>query len=491
MNQKIKLDKGDQQLQDAGDAIIGFVKGIIRGTKKLISDPIKLAIFTVITLICGVIFYFRKDIFPMIVPDAGEGFHIVKILLSLILIVPFLFIYLIGEEEKSEQDEFEKKFAEIKFCGKGGTYPKFVSKEEDGKKVIYSFYSPGLNILEWRKRQVEIETALNCNILRVETAKNTNQIIKLHTVPASEGIKENLPWSNEYIKEKDFILAVGEGILDEVTFDLNKYPHALIAGVTGSGKSVILRCMLWQCIKKGAKIYMIDFKGGVEFGKQYEAFGEVITDRKSALELTKELVKEMKLRLEVFRKYGVKNITEYNEMFPDKPLARIVLVCDEIAEMLDKTGLAKADAAIFYEIEKELSSIARLARAPGINMILATQRPDAKVLVGQIKNNLPIRISGRMVDTVASEMVLGNNKASTLGDTLGRFMYTIGSDTYEFQAYNFKDDILENGNYQIGGMLMEGYSGECELIDEEDEEEYYDDYLDISSEDDYDEYEGF
>ncbi|MFV0518276.1 MAG: helicase HerA-like domain-containing protein [Aminipila sp.] len=244
-------------------------------------------------------------------------------------------------------------------------------------------------------------------------------------------------------------------MLEAIEINLNKYPHALIAGVTGSGKSVILRAMLWQCIKKGARIYMIDFKGGVEFGTEYEEFGEVVIERQHALDLLKELTKEMRLRLDLFRKDGVKNIEEYNNLHPNNMLCRIILACDEVSEMLDKTGLQKKEQAIFYEIEGEMSSLARLSRAAGINMILATQRPDAKVIPGQIKNNLPIRISGRMVDKHASEIILGNTKASQLGETLGRFMYTVGADTYEFHAFNFSDDSLVKGNYQIGSMLVE------------------------------------
>lgn len=163
----------------------------------------------------------------------------------------------------------------------------------------------------------------------------------------------------------------------------------------------------------------------------------------------------MKLRLELFRECGVKNLAEYNQLHPESPLCRIMVFCDEVSEMLDKTGLQKQDQAIFFEIEKEMSSLARLARSPGINMLLGTQRPDAKVIPGQIKNNLPIRISGRMVDKHASEMVLGNTKASQLGDTLGRFLYSVGADTYEFQAFNFEDGSLKPGDYQIGTMLSE------------------------------------
>ena len=188
-------------------------------------------------------------------------------------------------------------------------------------------------------------------------------------------------------------------------------------------------------------------------------------DRNKALDLLKEINKELALRLDLFRDCGVKKLPEYNRKFPDKELTRIVIACDEVAEMLDKTGLSSSDAAIYKEIEKELSTIARLGRAPGIHMLLGTQRPDAKVIVGQIKNNLPIRISGRMTDVQASEMVLGNSKAVTISDTKGRFMYTVGSDTFEFQAYNFQDSDIIPGNYRRGTMLIDE-DGKSHIQDE-------------------------
>ncbi|MFV0518270.1 MAG: FtsK/SpoIIIE domain-containing protein [Aminipila sp.] len=462
-----KLDKGDQQLEMVGNYVVTFFKSLAVGIKKMIKKPNKMLIFVIVTLISGVIFYLRDYIAELIVPETE--FHILKIALLATPIIPILILCSFGSEtDEGNKDDFESKFAMIKFCGKDGSYPKFKGEEKEGKKVIYTFYSPGITVLEWRSREKELENVLNCNIEKIVNPKDTKQIIKLHTVPADQGLEDNLLWNDNMIREKDFILCIGVGLLEPVEINLNKYPHALIAGVTGSGKSVILRAMLWQCIKKGARIYMIDFKGGVEFGIEYEQFGEVVMERQHALELMKELTKEMKIRLAEFRKCGVKNIEEYNKIHTEKPLCRIILVCDEVSEMLDKTGLQKKDQAIFYEIEGEMSSLARLSRAAGINMILATQRPDAKVIPGQIKNNLPIRISGRMVDKHASEIILGNTKASQLGETLGRFMYTVGADTYEFQAFNFSDDSLVKGDYQIGSMLIEqGYGDNLKTTNQE------------------------
>jgi hypothetical protein len=124
--------------------------------------------------------------------------------------------------------------------------------------------------------------------------------------------------------------------------------------------------------------------------------------------------------------------------------------------MLDTSGVDKETKKQMDHISHLMSTLARLGRAPGINLILATQRPDAKVLCGQIKANLPIRISGIMVDDYNSEMVLGNTKAVEINpDIKGRFMYSQGVETHEFQAYAFNPSFIETGKYRIGKMLID------------------------------------
>ena len=466
----MKQSKADRQLEEGLER---FFQGVGSGIKNMVKSQKLILIFILITLGCGVIFYLRDSILGGLFPE--DSFNVFTVAIYLIWIVPLITLYAFGNSNMKTADA-EDAFASIKFCNRKGEYPEQIGRENDGKKVILSFKSPGLTVADWRSRKAELETAFDCNIVKFEVPNHTKQIIKMHTIPSSDGISDNVPWSDNYISEKDFVIVAGQALLGEVEFNLDKYPHALIAGVTGSGKSVILRCLLWQCIRKGAKIYMMDFKGGLEFAA-FESFGEVITHRQDALELLKELNSEMKLRLDLFRETGTKNLTEYNRLYPEKRLARIVLACDEVAEMLDKTGLQSADKAIYYEIEKELSSLARLSRAAGINMLLGIQRPDAKVLVGQIKNNLPIRISGRMVDPQASEMVLGNTKAADLGDTLGRFLYSVGSDTWEFQAYNLKDADIKPGYYQRGQMLLDE---EAALVSDDYEDDFEKDLFEES-----------
>lgn len=443
------MSKGDQQLDILAKYIEAVSKKMFMGAKRIPKEKKNYITLIILTGLSIGLFLLRKNLIILL----PENLARLKFIFYISPIMPFLFIYSLGVGHQDLIETYNMKFEGIGFSGKNKVHPKFLSQEKEGKKIIYAFYCESINLQEWKKNYLHLETALDCNIVKIESAKTTKQVIKVHTVPTDQGLEDYLPWDDEHIQEDDFVLTIGLAMLEYVCFDFNKLPHALIAGVTGSGKSVILRCMLWQSVVKGAKIYMFDFKGGVEFGLEYEQFGEVVTERQRAIEVLKELTAENALRLKKFRAANVKNLAEYNEKFPDEPLCRIMVFCDEVAEMLDKTGAGKTEKSVVEEIEKEMSTLARLSRAPGINMILGTQRPDAKVITGQIKNNLPIRVSGRMSDPQASEMVLGNTKARDLPETKGRFLYNVGADTFEFQAFFFNDTIVK-GDYQKGDMLI-------------------------------------
>lgn len=465
----------DRELEIVGNYFIkiftgigAFIKALGLGVKELPKKKNRYYVLAA-TIIAAVAVFCCKVQITKLIP---ERLRSISILIYAFPLLPVIYLYWLGEDRIKYINSFKEKFEMIGFYAKGKRrqigldgrvvekveYPKYLGETSEGKKIILSFFST-IPIGEWKAKVTELETIFDCNIIKIENSKTSKQVVKLHTIPTDQGLKDYIPWSDEYIKEKDFEICVGIAMLEDVVFDLNKVPHALIAGVTGSGKSVIERCILWQCVKKGAKMYMIDFKGGVEFSRRYEEYGEVVTDRQRVIEILQELIRENEARLKLFRELDVKNLAEYNSLPSNmkskgkETLCRIILIADEVAEMLDKTGLGKEEKQIYSEIEGYLGTLARLARATGINMIMATQRPDARVLPGQIKNNLPIRISGRMVDPQASEMVLGSNKAAELSDTRGRFMYAVGADIVEFQAFMFEDKHLKRGSFQIGSML--------------------------------------
>ncbi|MCX7748705.1 MAG: FtsK/SpoIIIE domain-containing protein [Clostridia bacterium] len=395
---------------------------------------------------------------------------------------PFFYLFYSGEKYKIKRNEMKEKFLEIGFFSglktmtdsfTGEKYqekntPLLIKKEVEGKKVLYTFKS-NIPLQAWQKRGHELEALFNFHIVKLQPALKSKQVITLHTIPAEEGLGDYVPWSNQFIRipeakpkgkkvvqDNKFELVCGLSMLDEVVFDLSRNPHILIAGLTGSGKSVLETCLTWQCIRKGAVVYMVDFKAGIELG-HFKAFGEVVKDRKRVIEILEKLVKENDLRLNMLESVGCRDMEEFNKKFPEKKLCRVVLVCDEVAEMLDATGADKPTKNEIQEILKHLATLARLGRAPGINLIMATQRPDANVLPGQVKGMLQVRISGLMKDKQNSEMIVGDSSAVELPDVKGRFVYSTGGvETHQFQAYHFTPEYIQPGSYKVGRMLMEG-----------------------------------
>ena len=231
-------------------------------------------------------------------------------------------------------------------------------------------------------------------------------------------------------------LVLGKTIQNETFLvDLAKMPHLLIAGATGQGKSVglnvIISSLLYKKHPAEVKFVMVDPKK-VELSlysrleKHFLAKMEseedaILTDTQKVVYTLNSLCGEMEARYELLRKAEVKKISEYNEKFinrrlnPQKGhryLPYIVVVIDEFADMIMTAG---------KEVEQPITRLAQLARATGIHLIIATQRPDVKVITGLIKANFPARIAFRVTSIVDSRTILDQTGANQLigqGDML-------------------------------------------------------------------------
>lgn len=456
------------------NSIIGFFKTVYYGIKRIKEKKSNLYYLGMFTALGIGLFLLREKIWVYI-PLDNKRMLPLKYTIYITPLLPVFYLWFCGEEQRRFISSFDEKFDEIGLFTKGKkknfdgdmverkVYPRYLGEEKEGDITTYSFHS-NIPLDDWKAKSKNLEIIMDCNILKIDNALHTKKVVKVRTVPASKIIPIYADWKDSYLSDKDFEIIVGENMLEQIKFNFNGTPHVLVAGETGSGKSVILRLILRQAVLKAAKIFMIDFKGGVEFGIRYERYGEVITERQRALTVLKELTLENEVRLNLFRKMDVKNLAQYNNRAEKngwKKLCRIVVFCDEVAEMMDKSGLRRDEKKTFEEIEKEVSTLARLARATGINLVLGMQRPDAKVLPGQIKNNIPVRISGRFADKPASEIVLSNSRATELPEVKGRFLFKVGADTQEFQAYNFDDDkMLTDVESVKGGMLTQNLDDE-------------------------------
>ncbi|MCI9414534.1 MAG: type IV secretion system DNA-binding domain-containing protein [Clostridiales bacterium] len=319
-----------------------------------------------------------------------------------------------------------------------GESPTLIRKRRDREHprlLIWKFDPHGIPLSAWENKQEQIEAALNLTIIKISWGKDKRRIL-LYTAPAGNSLPAYLPWSDKCICPDSFVLALGESSLGPVTVDLVHIPHILLGGSTGSGKSVLLKLLLMQCVKKGAKVTIADFKGGVDFPAVWHRHCTMCFEAEELLAILSGLVDELERRKTAFRDAGCPNIDEYNKV-TGEGLQRLIFACDEVAEVLDRMGLDKPQKELVGKIEGKLSVIARQGRAFGLHLILATQRPDATILSGQIRNNIDCRVCGR-ADSVLSQIILDNTDASDRipKDARGRFLLHDGT---VFQGYLFNE----------------------------------------------------
>ena len=310
------------------------------------------------------------------------------------------------------------------------------TKDKTNPRIsIWEFTSQGIPLKIWKDKQAAIETALDITIVNIKNRSGKSRVL-LYAVPAISDLPDMIQWNDKYISRQSFVLNLGESFTGPVMVDLAKVPHILLGGSTGSGKSVLLKLLLMQAIRKDANVCIADFKGGVDFPPAWHKSCRMCFEEQSTLELLTELTEELERRKGLFASAGLPNIDSYNAGREEK-LKRHIFACDEIAEMLDKTGVTKEQKETVTKIESRLSMIARQGRAFGLHLILATQRPDANILSGQIRNNINCRICGR-ADNILSQIILDNTTAAEHipKDASGRFLLHDGT---VFQAYWFDD----------------------------------------------------
>ena len=261
----------------------------------------------------------------------------------------------------------------------------------------------------------------------------------LDTVSAGDDLPEVLKWKDSYLSPKSFVLVLGESYTGPVTVNLAHIPHILLGGSTGSGKSVLLKLLLMQALRKGAEVFIADFKGGVDFPKVWHEKCRMCFTEEDLRYTLDQLAAVLEYRKNAFKALGCPNIDAYNET-TEQPLPRLIFACDEVAEMLGKTGADNERKKLLAQIENKLSTIARQGRAFGIHLILATQRPDATIIPSQIRNNMDFRVCGR-ADSVLSQIILDNTSATEQipKDARGRF---ITGDGTVFQGYLFDEGQL-------------------------------------------------
>lgn len=414
------------------------------GFKKIIKNYKYIIAFSVYIITMLLIWFWISFVHTFKVPFLQQQFDVMVAIISaaLILLITIVVLILIGKPKGAKS--INNNLHRIGLVNQSQEAPVLLARtksKNNTRMEILRFESHGIPVYIWQDNLEKIESALNIRIDTIEEGKNCRQVV-VRCVSGRYCLPEKLAWDKGKISSKESVLVLGESITSNVTVDLSKVPHILIGGSTGSGKSVLLKLILMQCVAKGSKVYIADFKGGVDFPPIWHQKCEIITEQEKLLNILDEVVMKLENRKILLCQTECNNIDDYNERSIKEPLQRIIIGCDEIAEVLDKTGLDKAQKEIVGKIEMRLSIIARQGRAFGIHLIIATQRPDANILCGQIRNNIDTRICGR-ADDVLSKIILDNTEASKKipKTSQGRFLTNTG---VVFQAYLFDDTKLNN-----------------------------------------------
>ncbi|WP_164867259.1 DNA translocase FtsK [Helicobacter pylori] len=247
------------------------------------------------------------------------------------------------------------------------------------------------------------------DVVGIEIPNSQSQIIYLREILESELFQKS---------SSPLTLALGKDIVgNPFITDLKKLPHLLIAGTTGSGKSVGVNAMILSLLYKNPpdqlKLVMIDPKM-VEFSIYADIphlLTPIITDPKKAIGALQSVAKEMERRYSLMSEYKVKTIDSYNEQAKNNGVEAfpyLIVVIDELADLMMTGG---------KEAEFPIARIAQMGRASGLHLIVATQRPSVDVVTGLIKTNLPSRVSFRVGTKIDSKVILDTDGAQSL---LGR-----------------------------------------------------------------------
>ncbi len=311
--------------------------------------------------------------------------------------------------------------------------------------------SPGVKISRIKSLEDDVAMAMAARGIRmiapipgksvvgVEVPNSRRELVRLHAVLATAKFRD---------AKMELPIALGKTIEGEVFLqDLTKMPHLLIAGATGAGKSVgintLIVSLLYACHPAHLKFVMVDPKK-IEL-QQYRALRNhylalpeggneaIITEVDEALHILKACEREMEERYELLSDARVRGVKDYNaylrqgKLNPEvghKPLPYIVVIIDELADLMMTAG---------KEIEAPIARLAQMARAVGIHLVLATQRPSVDVITGLIKANFPARVAYQVASKIDARTILDQNGAERLVGN-GDMLYMSGSQLMRLQG---------------------------------------------------------
>lgn len=310
----------------------------------------------------------------------------------------------------STEEKIASKFLEF------GLPMEYAEKHEGANVTLYMYRpSRGVKMADVKKYDMDIAQVLGRAAVRIEAPVLGTKYVGIEVANATQKV---LPYALSLVKESTLEIPIGQDTMSKTHYiDLAKAPHLLVAGATGSGKSVFLNTLISTLAAANSTdrlgLILIDPKMS-EFSKfvnlEHNLPAKIMTEQEEIVGVLDWAIFEMNRRYKLFKDAKVRDIDEYNE---GSILSKIVIVIDEFADiMLSEVG---------KDVEKQVVRLAQKARAAGIHLVVATQRPSVNVITGLIKANFPTRIAFMVSSSIDSKVIIDQIGAESLignGDCL-------------------------------------------------------------------------
>lgn len=314
---------------------------------------------------------------------------------------------------------------------------KNINDDEYGICSKMTLQTYGISLETFKDKKAEIETAIKRKIIYMNQGKKVDEI-ELITISPNSVIPTYIEWDDSIIPEDDSKYILGQSYAGRLIIkDVEKEPHWLIAGASGSGKTTELLTIIRQGYMRGTIVYLIDLKRGIDFDEEVQKHVTMVTSEKDAEKVLKQLVDDMFNRLETIAKVnGARNIRQYREL--GYQMDRVLIVVDEMAQITIQKNVSKELKETIANINEYLSKLTQLGRAVGYNVVCSTQRPDQDAIPSQVRSNINVRICGKANENL-SRVVFGDSRADELvpKNLRGRFLLDDDNNTL-FQGYYIK-----------------------------------------------------
>ena len=264
-----KIDAAaNKAINKFGIFLNNFFKDVFYGSKNLKDRKFLIGFIITILLMVGALIFKRKIL-------SIESFVWRYFIYFGLLISPLLYLKSISGVGMKQAKELIRRLEQYKFYGVDGELPVFLGQTTDDFGMEVLKFQAAIPLKRWKASRDDLESLFNKTIISINQDVRKDRVV-LKAIPGTAIIPKKILWDDNNINYDDGVVVIGENAIRKISFNLNERPHVLSAGETGSGKSVILRAMLWQLLKKGCRAYMIDFKGGVGAKRWFEILSEMV-----------------------------------------------------------------------------------------------------------------------------------------------------------------------------------------------------------------------